>query len=225
MRSQHLRGIFRILHHEAFGQFELQSAGADTRAGQHRLDVMQEIVAEQLARGDIDACENRRFDVERALPGGELVRRALQREKAEIDDYSGFFGKRNEFAGAEPPMPRMIPSEQGLEARDRAVLEPDDRLKKDLDFAAVERPAQIGLETEAVRATDAHRRPEHFDPVAAHALAMPHRDFGVFQHVLARRVQLRVVERKADRGGERDFLVAERRPAWRRRGEPHWRAR
>ena len=38
---------------------------------------------------------------------------------------------------------------------------------------------------------------------------MPHGDFGVLQHVLALRVQLRVVKRKADRGGERDFLVAE----------------
>ena len=38
---------------------------------------------------------------------------------------------------------------------------------------------------------------------------MPHGDFGVLHHVLARRVQLRIVERKADRGRERDFLVAE----------------
>ncbi len=127
-------------------------AGADIGAGQHRLDVMQEIVAEQLARRDIDAGENRRIDIERALPGGKFARGALQRENPEIDDGAGLLGERNEFGRAEPPKARMIPAQQCLEARDGAVLEPDDRLEIDLDFTAVERAAQVRGEAEAVRA-------------------------------------------------------------------------
>src|SRR5580704_2231864 len=111
---------------------------------------MQEIVAEQLARGDIDAGENRRIDVERVLPGGKFVRGALQRENPEIDNRAGLLGERNEFGGAEPSQTRMLPSEQRFEARDRAVLEPDDRLEQNLDFAAVERAAQVGVESETI---------------------------------------------------------------------------
>ena len=40
----------------------------------------------------------------------------------------------------------MVPAQQRLEAGDGAVLQPHDRLEEDLDLAAVERPAQIGLE-------------------------------------------------------------------------------
>jgi hypothetical protein len=39
-------------------------------------------------------------------------------------------------------------------ARDGPVLQTDDRLKEDLDFAAVERPAPIRVETDAIRAQD-----------------------------------------------------------------------
>ena len=106
---------------------------------------MQEIVAEQLAGRDIDAGENRRIDVERALPGGKLGCGALQRENAKIDNCSGLLGEGNEFGGAEAPKARMIPSKQRFEAGNRAVLEPDDRLEKDLDFAAAERAAQVGV--------------------------------------------------------------------------------
>src|ERR1700738_525490 len=102
----------------------------------------------------------------------------------------------------------MIPSEQRFEAGDRAVPEPDDWLEQNLDFAAVERAAQVGLESETIRAQGAHRGPEHFDAIAAHPLAMPHRDFGILEHVFARRMQLWIIERETDRGGERNFVVA-----------------
>ena len=140
---------------------------------------MQEIVAEQLARRDIDAGENRRIDVERALPGGKLGRGALQRENPKLDYGPGRLGERNEFGGAKPPKARMIPAQQRFEASNRAVIEPDDGLEKDLDFAASERAAQVGVESETIRAQRAHRWPEHFDAIAAHPLAVPHRNFGI----------------------------------------------
>ncbi len=86
------------------------------------------------------------------MPGGKLGRGALQRENAEIDNCPGLLGEGNEFGGAEPPKPRMIPPEQRFEAGNRAVLEPDDRLEKDLDFAAAEGAAQVGVEPETIRA-------------------------------------------------------------------------
>ena len=142
-------------------------------------------MTQQLPRRDVDAGEDRRIDVERPLPGREFARGALHREDAEIDDDAGFFGDRDEFAGLEAPEARMIPAQQRFEARDGAVLQPHDRLEEDFHLVAVERAAQIGFERQTVGAQRAHRRPEHFDAVAAEALAMAHGDFGILQHVLA----------------------------------------
>src|SRR5579875_1971057 len=206
---EHLRGIFRILHHQAFGQFELQGAGEHPGMGEYRFHIVQEIMPEQLARGNIDARKEWRFDIERALPGGEFARRALKRENAKIDNRAGFFGKRDEFGGAKPPVAGMIPAQECLETRNCAILKANDWLKENLDFAAIKRPAQISVKAKPGGPIGAHRWPENFNPVAAHAFAIPHGDFGIFQHVLARRMQLWIVERKADRGREGNFPVAE----------------
>ena len=86
----------------------------------------------------------------------------------------------------------MAPAQQGLEAGDGAVLEPDDRLEMHLDLVAVHRAPQVGLERQALGPVRPHRRPEGLDAVAARALGMGHGDFGVLQHALARRMELRV---------------------------------
>ena len=72
---QHLRGIFGVLHHQRLGQFELERAARDRRARQHGAQVLDQVVAQQLARRDVDAAEQRIAQPRRALPGGELARR------------------------------------------------------------------------------------------------------------------------------------------------------
>ena len=85
--------------------------------------------------------------------------------------------------GAEPAHLGMVPAHQRLEAGDRAVLQPHDRLVEDRDLVALERAAQIGFHREPVVLARAHRRLEHLDAVAADALAVIHRKLGILQHV------------------------------------------
>ena len=54
----------------------------------------------------------------------------------------------------------------------------------------------------------AHGRLEHLDAVAADALGVIHREFGILQHFFGA-VRLVVGKRDADRGGEEDFAVIE----------------
>ena len=88
-------------------------------------------------------------------------------------------------AGDIRPSLRMVPARQRLEAGDGAVLEPDDRLIEDGDLLALERPPQIGLDRQAVGLARAHGGLEHLDAIAADALGVIHREFGVLEHLLA----------------------------------------
>ena len=59
----------------------LSEPGQDAGAGQHRLHVVQQVVAQQLAARHVDAGEDRRLDLERALPGRELAAGALEQRR------------------------------------------------------------------------------------------------------------------------------------------------
>ena len=61
---------------------------------------------------------------------------------------------------------------------------------------------------EPVGLARAHRRLEHLHAVAADALGVIHRQFGVLEHFFGA-VLLAIREREADRGGEKDFAVVE----------------
>ena len=102
----------------------------------------------------------------------------------------------------------MIPAQQRLEAGDRAVLQPDDRLVHDLHLLPLERPVEVALEGQRVGGRHAQRRAEGLDPVAAEALGEGDGDFRVLDEV-GRLALVAVVHGDADRGGEEDLAVAE----------------
>ena len=100
-------------------------------ARQHGAQVLDQVVAQQLARGDVDAGEQRIALAQRALPGAELPRGAFEHEQAELDDQPGLLGDGDELGRRHPPQLRMIPARQRLEAGDGAIVEPHDRLIED----------------------------------------------------------------------------------------------
>ena len=120
----------------------------------------------------------------------------------------GLLGERDEVGGREPAHLGMVPAQQRLEARDRAILQPHDRLVQHRHLVAFERAAQIGLHREAVALARAHRGLEHLDAIAADALAVIHRKLGILQHVFLA-LRRAVGEREPDRGGEQDLAVVE----------------
>ena len=205
---QHLRGVLGIFHHHGFGELELERAARHHRARQHAAQILNEIVAQQLPRRDVDAGEQRIAQPQGALPGAELLRGALQHEQAELDDQPGLLGDGDELGGRHAAELWMVPARQRLEAGDRAVFEPHDRLVEDGDFFALDGAAQVRLQGQPVGLARPHRRLEHLDAVAAAALGVIHRKLGVFEDLLAA-LRLVVAERHADRAGDEDFALVE----------------
>ena len=206
---EHLRGVLRVLHHQRFGQLELERAAREARAREHRAQVVDQILPQQLARRHVDAGEDRIALRAPCAASAELARGALQHEQAEIDDQADLLGDGDELRRRHAAHLGMVPARQRLEAGDRAVLEPHDRLIEDRDLLALERAAQVRFERQAVGLARAHRRLEHLDAVAADALGVIHRELGVLEHLLGA-VRLAVGKRDADRGGEEDLAVVER---------------
>ncbi len=104
----------------------------------------------------------------------------------------------------------MVPARQRLEAGDGAVVEANDRLIQDGDLVALERAPQIGLDRQPVGFARAHGDLEHVDAIAAAALGVIHREFGVLEHFLGALRLGALAKRQADRAGEEYFAVAER---------------
>ena len=91
----------------------------------------------------------------------------------------------------------MPPARQRREARNRTVLEANDRLVQDGDLLALERPPQIGLECHAVALTGSHRGFKHLDAVAANAFGVIHRKLRILEDLLGA-ARLTGVERDPD---------------------------
>ena len=87
--------------------------------------------------------------------------------------------------GRQPTQARMIPARQRLEARDRAIVEPYDRLVQDRNFVAFDRPPQIGFERQPIGLARPHGGFEHVDAVAAKSLGVIHRELGVLEPFLS----------------------------------------
>ena len=107
---QHLRGVLRILHHQRLGEFELERAAGHRGARQHGADVVDQVMAQQLARGHIDTGEHRLARAQRALPQRKLLGGAVHHEHAEVDDQADLFGDADELARRHAAELGMIPA-------------------------------------------------------------------------------------------------------------------
>src|SRR5690349_12553234 len=100
----------------------------------------------------------------------------------------------------------MVPARERLEAGNRAILQPHDRLVEQADLLALDGAAQFALQRQAVLLARSHRRLVDVDAIAADALGMVHRQLGVLDD-LFRYLALRIREREPDRSGEEDLTV------------------
>src|SRR6202043_4088664 len=65
---------------------------------------------------------------------------------AKIDDQADLFGDADELRRRHPAEFRMVPARQGLEACDRTVFQPHDRLVQDGDLLPLDGAAQFALQ-------------------------------------------------------------------------------
>ena len=141
---------------------------------------------------DVDRDGQRRVGLlpERGLPAG-----LLEDEEPDVDDQAGLLGDRDELERCDQAALRVPPAHERL-GRDRALRdEVDHRLVPDLELAAIEGPAQLGLGAQARGGPGAHRLVEQLVAAASALLGPVHRRVGVAQQGPGRVVR---------RGGERD---------------------
>jgi len=67
---------------------------------------------DHLARGNVDAGEDRRRDLERLLPGREFAGGGVEREDPDVGHDAGSFRLREEIGGAEYAQSRMPPARE-----------------------------------------------------------------------------------------------------------------
>ena len=65
---------------------------------------------------------------------------------------------REELVRQQQAAPRVVPAQQGLEARHLVGREIEERLVVDPELAALDRPPQVGLELQARHHEAVHRR-------------------------------------------------------------------
>src|SRR6516162_6936322 len=75
---QHLRGVLGILHHQRFGELELERAARKARARNHRAQIVNEVLPQQLPRRYVDRGEHRIAAAHGTLPAAQLAGGALQ---------------------------------------------------------------------------------------------------------------------------------------------------
>ena len=80
----------------------------------------------------------------------QIAGRALQRETAQRHDQARLFGMGDEIRGRNQALFGMVPAQQRLEARNRAVLQSDDRLVVDVELVLTEGAAQIRFERHSI---------------------------------------------------------------------------
>ena len=126
-----------------------RQAGASPEIGERLLDLVEEVGLEELLVREVDA------QLEAAVLGmldlhlADLPAPLQQHEAADGHDQPGLLGHREELLRQQQAAPRVVPAQQGLEARHLAAREVDERLVVDPELAALDRPAQVGLELQA----------------------------------------------------------------------------
>ncbi len=133
----------------------LQPVGLQRRAG----DVRQRRSIE-LTAGHVDADENIRTGAG-IDPRARLAAGLLQHPGADRHDEAGLLGDRDEVHRRDHAAGRVVPTHQGLEARQIAGIEIDDRLIEHEQLFAAQGLVQVGLDPQPVTGAALHFWVEH----------------------------------------------------------------
>ena len=189
-------GFPGVAHQQRFGQFQREQGGLDAALPQHLSHHVGQVLALELAGGEVDR-DGQRGDAG-LLPCPDLVAHALQHPFAHGHDQAGVLEDGDEFDGRDQRL-AALPAQQRFESGDGAGGEADLGLEMQQEFLAVERAAQLQVELLAPDLPFVHLRQVILVAVAALFLGAIHRRIGVFEQ-LVRFVAVAGVEGDADAG-------------------------
>src|SRR6185437_8297250 len=112
---------------------------------------------------------------------------------------------RNELERTDEPADGMLPADERLELDDAARVEREHWLIIELEYAALDRVAQVGLETEPRVGAVVHLAVEHAVPVRAHRLGARPSDAGLLEQS---RRRLELAHTVSDAGARRGEHLA-----------------
>ena len=172
-----------LLHQHGLGDLQRERPGAEPAALGDRRHLGGEQRVERLAPGDVDRHADRRVELAAARPrsGGRPARGRAVRASA-IRPVSSAIGMNS--SGGDQAALGVLPAHERLGGHRPAGGEVDHRLVVDLELAAVERAAQLGLGAHAGHHAGAHRLVEQLVAAAAALLGAVHRRVGVAEQRL-----------------------------------------
>ena len=170
----------RVVDEGALGEFERELGRVETGALECAGHDVEDVSGEELPGRDVDA------DAEALIrpapsPRGGVATRFFEDPRADVDDQSGFFCDGDELVRSDETEARAFPSQQRLEASDRAGVGRDERLTEEPQLVARERLAQCGFEGDLARDPLLHRLVEQFATTPPVVLGPVHRDICVRQ--------------------------------------------
>ena len=127
-----------LVHHDALGDLELEGRRIETRLGQDRVDLIEEIGLGELAGGQVDRHHQRRPARSRVAPSPRLAAGRLEDPPAERHDQAGLLGQRDERERRDQAAIGMLPADERLEPDDPVGRQVDQRLVVDTQLAALE---------------------------------------------------------------------------------------
>ncbi len=104
-----------IADQHAFGDFKFQPRRRQAGFQQNLMHQLRQVAVLELHRRQVDG------DAQRPRPGRRLAAGGAQNPFAELDDDAALLGQRDEGAGRDHALARMMPAHQRLEAGDLAV--------------------------------------------------------------------------------------------------------
>ena len=175
-------------------------------------DVGDQVALLQVAAGNVHGDPQALARRDRLAPLLHAAAGVHQHPAPERDDLAGLLRHRDELAGQQAALFRVLPPHQRLDAEQLGGLEVDDRLELEEELLARQRLVQVVLEPQALAQLFLHARMEHDVAALAGGLRVVHRDVGVAQQLLGVVAGLR--ERDADAGGHQQFVAVdqERQP-------------
>ena len=116
-------------------------------------------------------------------PSGDLAARLAKDPAADRQDRAVLFGDLDEVARRHEAALRVLPAHEGLDAREPAGLEVDDRLVAEVQLVELDGLLELHRELVAVADGLVHARVEDLEAGLAAGLGHVHRDVGVADHV------------------------------------------